>query len=75
MKAAEADAIRVVMEKSPVVMQSQMASLIDEYDVQVTPESRFVKAIDKLNRWCSVTTLLVKQFFIVTKLLKQILVP
>lgn len=48
MKAAEADAIRVVMEKSPVVMQSQMASLIDEYDVQVTPESRFVKAIDKI---------------------------
>lgn len=48
MKAAEADAMRVVMEKSPTHMQSQIALLIDEYDAQVTPESRFAKAIDKI---------------------------
>lgn len=44
---AEADAMRVVMEKSPVHMRADMTQAIDEYDFQTTPESRFVKAIDK----------------------------
>ncbi len=48
MKAAEADAMRVVMEKAPDHMKSQIALLIDEYEAQVTPESRFAKAIDKI---------------------------
>ncbi len=48
MKAAEADAMRVVMKKTPAHMQSQIASLIDEYDTRVTTESRFAKAIDKI---------------------------
>jgi 5'-deoxynucleotidase YfbR-like HD superfamily hydrolase len=47
MRAAEADSMRIAMQKSPASMQSMMAVAIDEYDVQVTPESRFVKAVDK----------------------------
>lgn len=46
-RAAEADAMRLVMEKSPLHMRSVMTQAIDEYDVQETPESQFVKAIDK----------------------------
>lgn len=48
MRAAEANAMREVMEKSPAHMRSQLALLIDEYDTQQTPESRFAKAIDKV---------------------------
>ncbi len=47
MRAAEADAMRVVMHKSPEHMQSDMQRAIDEYDAQTTVEARFVKAIDK----------------------------
>ncbi len=47
MRAAEAQSMRLVLAKSPEHMQKQMDSLIDEYEAQETPESRFVKAIDK----------------------------
>ncbi len=46
-RAAEAEAMRVVMEKAPVHMRPTMARAIDEYEEQVTPESKFVKALDK----------------------------
>lgn len=46
-RAAEAEAMRVVMKKAPVHMQPNMKIAIDSYDVQETPEARFVKAIDK----------------------------
>lgn len=48
MQAAEADAMRLVVEGSPTHMQSWMESLIDEYDKQETFEARFAKAIDKI---------------------------
>lgn len=47
MRAAEADAMRIVMTKSPLHMRSTMKQAIDEYDEQQTNEARFVKAIDK----------------------------
>jgi len=46
-RAAEANAMRVVMNKSPEHMRPRMSEAIDAYDVQETPEARFVKAIDK----------------------------
>lgn len=46
-RAAEADAMRVVMNKAPLHMRPLMSRAIDAYDVQDTPEARFVKAIDK----------------------------
>lgn len=46
-RAAEAEAMRVVMEKSPLHMRPSMQRAIDVYDEQVTPESVFVKALDK----------------------------
>ncbi len=47
MREAEANAMRIVMEKSPEHMRAAMAQAIDEYDVQATREAQFVKAIDK----------------------------
>jgi putative hydrolase of HD superfamily len=44
---AEGDAMRTVMRNSPLHMQTHMTKLIDEYEAQVSPESRFVKAIDR----------------------------
>ena len=47
MRAAEADAMRIVMEKSPFHMRPVMERAINEYDLQQTAEAIFVKAIDK----------------------------
>jgi putative hydrolase of HD superfamily len=47
MRKNEAEAMRLVMNKSPKHMREDMSKLIDEYDQQTTVESRFVKAVDK----------------------------
>jgi 5'-deoxynucleotidase YfbR-like HD superfamily hydrolase len=47
MRENEANAMRTVMEKSPLHMQDNMRTAIDEYEMQSTKESQFVKAIDK----------------------------
>ncbi|HMO77778.1 MAG TPA: HD domain-containing protein [Candidatus Paceibacterota bacterium] len=47
-KIVEADAMLVVKQKIPTHMRASMTALIDEYESQVSPESRFVKAIDKI---------------------------
>lgn len=44
---AEGDAMRKVMLNSPEHMQAPMTILINEYEAQVSPESRFVKATDR----------------------------
>jgi putative hydrolases of HD superfamily len=44
---AEADAMRRVMQKSPEHMHRPMAAIIDEYELQESPEAKFVKAIDR----------------------------
>jgi 5'-deoxynucleotidase YfbR-like HD superfamily hydrolase len=48
MLANEGNAARRVMEKSPLHMQAEMDKSIGEYEQQETIESRFVKAIDKI---------------------------
>lgn len=47
MRKVEAEAMRVVMGKSPKHIQELMAEVIDEYEAQETKEAKFVKAIDK----------------------------
>jgi len=47
-KDAEAEAQRVVLKKLPNVMAPLIDELINEYEEQKTPESRFVKALDKM---------------------------
>lgn len=47
MRENEANAMRTVMGKSPLHMQDNMRKAIDEYEIQITKESQFVKAIDK----------------------------
>ena len=44
----ECTAARIVMQKSPVGMHDDMEKIITEYEQQETVESRFVKAIDKI---------------------------
>jgi putative hydrolase of HD superfamily len=44
---AEADAMHIVINKSPSHMQEHMKEILSEYNAQVTPEARFVKAIDR----------------------------
>lgn len=46
-RAAETDAMRIVMNKAPTHMQPRMKLAIDAYDIQNMVEARFVKAIDK----------------------------
>ncbi len=48
MKAAEVDAMRIVLEKAPNNMREQMTGLINEYSARETPEAKFAKAIDKI---------------------------
>jgi len=43
----EGDAMRQVIEKSPIHMQTHMLERVNEYEAQETIESRFVRAIDK----------------------------
>ena len=46
-RAAEADAMRLVIRTAPEHMQESMTHLVDEYEAQTSPEARFVKAIDR----------------------------
>ncbi len=46
-RAAEADAMHVVREKSPSPLQEMMKQAIDEYEERKTLEALFVRAIDK----------------------------
>ena len=45
----EASATHTVLQKSPDLITSLIQSHLDEYKAQTTPESRFVKALDKLD--------------------------
>jgi len=47
-KDAEAEAQRVVLKKIPTTMVPLIDNLINEYEEQITQESRFVKALDKM---------------------------
>lgn len=44
----EAELIPHILEKTPTHMQSLVRSIVTEYEDQKTPESRFVKAVDKI---------------------------
>ncbi len=48
MLANEGNAARHVMKKAPQTMHTDMEKIINEYELQETIESRFVKAIDKI---------------------------
>jgi len=44
----EADAMEVVLSKLPDLMRKRIAEVVSEYELQETIESRFVKALDKI---------------------------
>jgi putative hydrolase of HD superfamily len=47
-KAREANAIQNVMDKTPNTIKERFTAIFDEYHMQESVESRFVKALDKL---------------------------
>lgn len=47
-RAIEAEAAIEVVKKFPTHLQPKIQSLIDEYDAQETPESKFAKALDRI---------------------------
>lgn len=47
-KAREISALQSVMEKTPGIIKEKLAVILDEYQKQESLESRFVKALDKL---------------------------
>jgi putative hydrolase of HD superfamily len=47
-RAAELDAMKRTIEKSPTHLKEHMSSRVEEYEGRETPESQFAKAIDKV---------------------------